>query len=161
MPNFSLFWKSIWCPGPFSYSQSWAFLSKITCFGPFLSLWFWNFKIFFFILLQHGIAHLCAKFQHCPSSKTQVMMLFLRAPWQFWSKNGHFWAKIRHYGFLVQNFCLSNIALNSTDHLSPKPASTSKRFWKYSPKTAKIRPKSKKSASESESGPPFWNRSRF
>ena len=89
------------------------------------------------------------------------MTLFLHPACQFWPKNGRFWAKIRHYGFLVQNFCFNNIALNSTDNLSPKPASFSKRFWKYWPKTAKIRPKSRKSASESESGPPFWNRSTF
>ena len=80
------------------------FSPKITRFGTIPPLWIWNFKIFLCNILQHLILHICAKFQLCRISKTQVMMLFLRPPCQFWPKNGNFWVKIRHYGFFLKFF---------------------------------------------------------
>ena len=80
------------------------FSPKITCFGTIPPLWILDLQFFLKILIAHVIAHLCAKFQLCPISKTQVTMLFLCPACQFWPKNGHFWAKIRHYGIFLKFF---------------------------------------------------------
>ena len=80
------------------------FLPKITRFCTMPPLWFLNLQCFFNILVPHVIAHLCAEFQLSTITKTRVVMLFLRPPGQFWLKKGHFWARIRHYGFLIQKF---------------------------------------------------------
>ena len=118
-----------------------------------------DFKFQFFLLIsvQQPISHLHSNFQSIPGITNKVMKGFPLSVLPFCPKNGNFLPKIRNYGFCSANFYFSVKPILTTDHLSPKTAEKTKRFPSCRQISAVSWPKSKKSAFESESGPPFWN----